>query len=88
MTLQIDLSPELEAKLRERAAAAGKDAATFALEAVREKLSEPQTFAEILAPVHEEFRERGLTEEAMTPIFEKLREEVWEARHGKKLGAS
>lgn len=39
MTLQIELSPDLEAKLRERAAAVGKDVTTFAREALEETVS-------------------------------------------------
>lgn len=39
MTLNIMLSPESEAKLRERAAAAGKDVAAFVRETVEEKLA-------------------------------------------------
>lgn len=39
MSLQISLAPETEAKLRERAAAAGKDPVEFAREALEEKLS-------------------------------------------------
>ncbi|HOB72952.1 MAG TPA: hypothetical protein PKG54_00365 [Phycisphaerae bacterium] len=39
MTLQIELSPEIEARLREQAAAVGKDPAAFAREAVEEKLA-------------------------------------------------
>jgi hypothetical protein len=57
MTLQIDLSPELEAKLRQRAAAAGKDAAVFAREALEEKLRGPKTLAEILGPVRKDFQD-------------------------------
>jgi predicted DNA-binding protein len=57
MTVQIDLSPEFEAKLRQRAAAAGKDAAAFAREAVEEKLRGRETLAEILGPVRKDFRE-------------------------------
>jgi len=88
MTLHIHLKPELEARLRERAALAGKDAEAFALEAVEEKLSEPMTFTEILAPVHEEFRARGLTEEKAAPVFEKLREAAWKERQHKKPQSS
>jgi plasmid stability protein len=39
MTLNLSLSPQSEARLRERAAAAGKDVATFVREAVEEKLA-------------------------------------------------
>lgn len=80
MTLSIPLSLETETKLRERAAAAGKDIATYALEAVKEKVDGPQTFAEILAPVHEAFAAQGLTEGSMTPVFESLREEIYQKR--------
>ena len=37
MTLQINLAPELEARLREQAAVAGKDLAEVAREALEEK---------------------------------------------------
>ena len=39
MMLDLPLSPELEARLRERAAASGQDPAAFVLEAVRQKLA-------------------------------------------------
>ena len=40
MTLQLPLSPEIEAKLRERAAAEGKDPTDLAVEAIQEKLGQ------------------------------------------------
>jgi len=45
MTLQIELTPELEARLREQAAAAGKDVATLAREAIEQTLAaaDPET---------------------------------------------
>ncbi len=62
MTLHIDLAPEDEARLREQAAAAGKDVSTFAQEALQEvlrleaeadderpRLSREQRLAEFLA---------------------------------------
>ena len=39
MTLNLSLSAESEARLRQRAAAAGKDVSTFVREAVEEKLA-------------------------------------------------
>jgi hypothetical protein len=39
MTLQIDLRPETEARLREQAAAAGKDVTAFAREALEEAVA-------------------------------------------------
>lgn len=40
MMLQIELSIETEARLREQAAAAGKEPAVLALEAIQEKLAQ------------------------------------------------
>lgn len=40
MTLHISLSPESEAMLRERAAAAGKDVTAFVRETIEEKLAD------------------------------------------------
>ncbi len=70
MTLQIDLSPELEAKLRERAAAAGKETVVFAREALEEKLRGPETLAEILAPLQREVVESGMTDDELNALFE------------------
>jgi predicted transcriptional regulator len=47
MTLSLSLSPELEAKLRQRAAAEGKDPETLVREAVEQKLGTEQP-----APAH------------------------------------
>ena len=70
MTLNIELNPDLEAKLRSRAAAAGKDPEAFALEAVAEKLSRPETFDEILAPLRREVRESGMSETELNSLLE------------------
>lgn len=70
MTLQIDLDPELEAKLRERAAAAGEDPQEYARHALAEKLRGPESLDEILAPVRKEFRESGMTEEELHLLSE------------------
>lgn len=43
MSLTIQLAPEMEARLRERAAAEGKDPAEFAVEALVERLTAPDT---------------------------------------------
>jgi hypothetical protein len=57
MTLHIELAPELEARLRERAAAAGVDVETFAREAVEEKLRGRKGLDAVLGPVRQEFHE-------------------------------
>jgi len=84
MTLNLNLSPDLEAKLRSRAAAAGKAPEAFALDALKEKLHGPETLAEILAPVHKEFRESGMSEEE---LHELSAQALADSRSSKQSGA-
>ena len=81
MTLSIPISPDLEARLRERAAASGKDLVSFVRDAVEEKLAAPQTFAEILAPVHAAFEATGLSDDEISRRFEEIRDDLWKEKH-------
>ena len=83
MNLQLDLTPELEAKLRDRARAAGEDPKVFALHALAEKLRGPETLAEILAPVHREFKESGMSEEELRLLSERA---LADSRRSKRNG--
>lgn len=80
MTVMLPISAKLAAKLRKRATAAGKDVASFVLEAVEEKLSGDQSFAEILAPVHAAFRKSGMSEKRAMEFFERARARVGRSR--------
>jgi hypothetical protein len=61
MTLTIALSPEAEAKLNERAAAAGKDVAHYAAEIVEAAVATPAADEElrVLNEEHEAWQEFG-----------------------------
>ena len=80
MTLVIDLPPELDEKLRRLATAAGKDAATFAREALEEKLKGPRTVDEILAPFRAQVAASGMTDQELDDFYEKLRDEAWKEK--------
>ncbi len=89
MTLMIDLPAEMERKLLARAAATGKDVATLVREAVEEKLRTPlPTFAEILAPVHEDFRRSGMTEAELDTLLEGALAEARKERRARQGEAS
>ena len=79
MTLEITLAPDEEARLRERASAAGLDIQTFAREVLIEKIDRP-TFAELLAPVHESTRRNGMTVDEIDAMADRAREEYWAGR--------
>ena len=78
MTLVITLPADLEEKLRQRAADAGKDATTFAREALEEKLHGPRTLDEILAPFRKQVAESGMSKSEMDEFYEGLRDEAWQ----------
>jgi hypothetical protein len=85
MTLTIDFPPETEQKLLARAAATGKDVATLVREAVEEKLRTAlPTFAEVLAPVHEDVRQSGLTDAELNRLLEGA---LAESRRGQQCKA-
>lgn len=70
MTLTVPITPDVEAKLRERAQAAGRDAAEYAAELIREQIMAP-TLDEILAPVHRAFAATGMTDDGLSEFLER-----------------
>lgn len=84
MTVTIALSPDVEAKLRARAAAAGKDVTVFVREAVEEKLAAAPNFRDIFAPLHEAFAQGHLPDAELDKLFGELRDEVWADKQSKK----
>ncbi len=72
MTINIELRPEEERRLRERAASSGQDLSEYVHLVIKEHLEvSPRdasgkgstTFAEVLAPVWEGFRQSGMSED-------------------------
>jgi hypothetical protein len=80
MLLLLTLTADLEAKLWEQAASAGKDDSTFARDVLEERLHGPLSVDEILAPFHKQVGELGMTDEEMDEFYERLRDEVWQDR--------
>jgi len=62
MTLNLSISAKVEASLREKAAAAGQDIATYASR-VLERLAEPPlSVADLSGPLSQEFRNSGMSD--------------------------
>jgi hypothetical protein len=77
MTLTIKLPPEIEQKLRACAAANGVDMADYALKAIEEKLQGASpSVDERLAPLRQEFRASGMSDDELHELLKQARDEV------------
>lgn len=80
-TLSILLSPETEARLRERAAAVDKDPATFVREAVEAMARVPHTFAEVVTQVRQQFAASGMSDTELDTLLQSTFDAARRDRH-------
>jgi hypothetical protein len=60
----------------------GQDRAQFIVGFLRERLSRPAvSFQEIVAPLAEDFRRGGMTEEDLDDLVEQERQAMWDEKH-------
>ncbi len=83
MTITIDLRPEDEQVLRERARESGRELTEYVRHVLEEHIralpgpgAAPQTFDQVLAPVWEGWRQSGMTEEEIDAMFQRELEEL------------
>ena len=93
MTISITLTPDQERKLEALARQNGKDPSAFVSDVVTAYLNGigstgEKTFAEILAPIWEGWRQSGMTEEEITVLFEETWDEVRRERRARKAISS
>ena len=92
MTITIDLPSEVEAKIKTQASHDGLEVEDYVKTLIEEaterreriERESEKSFAEILAPVHKEFEESGMSEEELAEFIEELREEVWQEKQRAK----
>jgi hypothetical protein len=91
MTINIELRPDEERELRERALTSGRELPEYVQQVLEEHIrSVPRpakpskTFDQILAPVREGWQQSGMTEEEITALFEETRDEVRKERRVRK----
>lgn len=75
MTISISVSPAAEARLRERAAAAGQPVPEFVSRLV-EQAAAAASLEEVLAPIRREFAESGMSEDELTQVLEDAKHEM------------
>ena len=73
MTLEVSISPDTEAKLREKAAAVGEDVAAYAA-GILERIAEaPLSLREISGPLFDEFKASGMTDDELSDLLEEAK---------------
>jgi hypothetical protein len=70
MSLQIDIPDALAQQLQERAVATGIVPEQVAINAIERQLKAEQNYERLMAPVHQAFRESGMTEEELSDLLE------------------
>jgi hypothetical protein len=81
MTINIELRPDEERVLLERARQSGRDVSEYVHLVLKEHIEGEKTFAEILTPVWDGFRQCGMTEDQAAEFLES---ELQEARRERK----
>ena len=78
------ISPEVLSALTERAQRHGKTPAVYVRELIEADLLATRPFSEILAPVREDFRQSGMTEDELDALVEEERQALWNEKHTQK----
>jgi hypothetical protein len=81
MTINIELRPDEEQVLRERARLSGREVSEYVHLVLKQHIEGSKTFADILSPVWEGFRRGGMTEDQAAEFLE---EELQAARRERK----
>ena len=79
MTISISISPEAEAKLRERAAANGQPPDVYAAKVLEAAVTAP-SIDELLAPARQQIAASGMNDRQLDEFLEELREEAWQQK--------
>lgn len=70
MELSVPVSQETEARLKEKAAAAGVDVLTYAARQLALMAARPRSLKEISGPIGEAFAQSGMTEDELSEFLE------------------
>jgi hypothetical protein len=83
MTITIELRPDEEQILRQRAGESGRELPEYVRHLLEEHIrslprpgAAPQTFDQVLAPVWEGWRQSGMTEEQIDAMFQRELEDL------------
>jgi len=80
MTVTLELEPEVESRLAEKAKSKGFDVNGYIKKLIEKDVNREQTIDEILAPFRKSVEESGMTDEELDNLFTEARKEVYKAK--------
>ncbi len=84
MTITIDIAPEKEKKLVERAKSSGQsDVAEYVQNLIDRDLELSPSLRELFAPVRDDIKASGMSDAELDGLLEESREEAWQERQAK-----
>jgi hypothetical protein len=86
MTVTIELEPEVESLLEERAKADGCDVKGYVKKLIEKDVNRKRTFDEILAPFRQAVEKRGISDDELDSLFTEARKEVFKAKQERQQG--
>jgi hypothetical protein len=86
MVLSLSISPEAEATLKVKAAAAGVDVETYATRQLELMASPPRSLREISGPIADEFARSGMSEDELSDVLEAEKHAMRAERREKRAG--
>lgn len=86
MVLSLPITPETEAKLKAKAAAAGMDVETYVARHLERVITSPRVLVEISGPVADAFRQSGMSEDELSDFLEHEKHEMRTERRSKRAG--
>ncbi len=76
MVLSLSISPQAEAELKARAAAAGLDIATYAARELERLTTPARSVRELSGPAYDEFLASGMTDDQLGDLLEEVKHEM------------
>ena len=86
MTVTLELEPEVESALEDRARAEGCNVKDYLEKLVEKEVNRERTFDEILAPFRDAVEKSGISDEDLDTLFRKARKEVSKERRARPQG--
>jgi hypothetical protein len=86
MTVTIELEPEVESLLEERAKADGCDVEGYVKKLIEKDVNRKRTFDEILAPFRQAVEKSGISDDELDSLFREARKEVSRAKQERQQG--